>query len=131
MWRYWMTPSGGCRASSASRLVLRCFASLLLAVALGGRDVKEMLAADAVPSPATVETVFETTAREAPKAFIVGYFDDPVQGQVPRMMEVRDGLAIIEGDIVVGPEERARKPASAKGLTDVRTKLWPKGEVAY
>lgn len=74
--------------------------------------------------------VFEVNVTGIPEMG-VGYFDDPEKGQVPMQMEVRDGLFIIQGDVVVGPKEAASKQGRAKGLTDVTKRLWPNGEVFY
>jgi hypothetical protein len=86
--------------------------------------------ADPGQTPLATSDVFEVTPAKAP-TMVPGYFDDPVAGLKAVQMELRDGFLLIEGDIVIGSRDEASNPARAKGLTDVRAKLWPKGKVYY
>lgn len=87
------------------------------------------VATDAELAPSTTP-VFEVEPVETP-IVSAGYFFDQELGVVPRLMEERDGLLVIEGDIVIGPAEQAKVAGNAKGLTDLSAKLWSKGVVPY
>jgi len=91
-------------------------------------------APNATSATANSDQPFETTGVQDPK-MVAAYRYDPATKQiVPWMMESRDGLAIVDGDIVLGTEQQLVNKddeETLKGCTDVRSKLWPKGQVAY
>ena len=88
----------------------------------------------AASSATSSDQPFETMGVANPK-MVVGYVNDPAANRIVSwMMESREGLAIIDGDIVLGTEQELTNKAdetNLKGLTDVRSKLWPKGKVPY
>ncbi len=106
----------------ASRLAVGAVA-LTLAACIGANP------ATAAEELTPADSVFEVSPTGTP-TMMVGYFDDPKRQQVAVSMEVREGMAILQGDIVIGPAEQVARAGSAKGLTDV-TRLWPKAEVMY
>lgn len=113
--------SDGSAASSSKKWIHICAPAMLLAIlplTLPAQD----------KSPITA--VFEITPSKEPK-IVLGYFDDRVKGQIPHLMEKQDEYLVIEGDIVLGPEEKLCNKGDAKGLTDVTTKLWSKKTVPY
>jgi len=46
-------------------------------------------------------------------------------------MEDRDGLAVVDGDIVLGTVDELSHPGSSKALLYTQSNLWTKGEVPY
>jgi hypothetical protein len=119
------------RVSSATFLsahgVYACVVVTLVAnspLALQAQEKKE-----ASPAPPAAD-IFEITPNKEP-TIVLGYFDDRVKGQIPIFMEKQGKDLVIEGDIVLGPEERLNNKQGAKGLTDVNAKLWKNKTVPY
>jgi hypothetical protein len=86
-------------------------------------------------STPTVDTatpsLFESTPTKSPVMF-TGYLAD-LTTKIPKewRMEERDGLAVVDGDIVLGTVDELSNPSSSKALQYTKANLWTKGVVPY
>lgn len=76
-------------------------------------------------------SLFESTPTKPPVMF-TGYLAD-LTTQIPKewRMEERDGLAVVDGDIVLGTVDELSNPSSSKALQYTKANLWTKGVVPY
>src|SRR6266478_8785065 len=76
-------------------------------------------------------SLFESTPTKPPVMFN-GYLADPTT-KIPKewRMEERDGLAVVDGDIVLGTVDELSNPSSSKALQYTKANLWTKGVVPY
>jgi hypothetical protein len=73
----------------------------------------------------------EITPADNPSMF-AGYLMDPTTKKtLVWTMENREGLAIVDGDIVLGTVDELSLPGSTKALQYTRQRPWTKGEVPY
>lgn len=107
------------------KAICACVVGLFISGSLLALNAQEKKGGD----PAAAD-VFEITPEKEP-TIVLGYFDDPKKGQIQVLMERQGGNLVIEGDIVLGEEEKLKERNAAKGLTDVTAKLWKNKTVPY
>src|SRR4051812_12094581 len=95
---------------------------------------QRQLAADAAEprgNGASEAVPFETGASK-PRKYFVGYLPDPKSG-VHTAMQMQDvnGMAVVDGDIVLGTVEELSGRNSSKGSWYLKANLWSKGIVPY
>jgi hypothetical protein len=86
----------------------------------------------AEPAPSKEEAPLPEVIPGNTPTMFVGYLMDPQTKQTKNWtMENREGLAVVDGDIVLGSADELSHPGSSKALLYTRQNLWTKGEVPY
>lgn len=103
----------------------------LFAFVVGIYTCSFSLICGAADSASDTTVLPETVPGENPTLF-AGYLIDPQTKQTKTWtMENREGLAVVDGDIVLGSADELSHPGSKKALQYTQLTLWTKGIVPY
>lgn len=105
--------------------------ALLAAIAIASANVSCTRQSPAPSDSDNAPIVFESIPAAKPTLF-TAQFSDEVTGETKDwIMEDREGLAVVEGDIVLGPAAEFSPGLAIKSLQFLRAKLWSDAVVPY
>lgn len=135
------TPNAPIKSSKLAPLALPLLLLTLFVASCALRESAKVadLAASPLPPNVNMESSSETASdmpQVAPppelSTFFLGYWFDEESGKtVRRWMEDRGGMAVVEGDMILGPSKNFKSAGTAKSTFNASSRRWPRATVYY